>query len=598
MGISSINSNISALQAQNSLSSAGSKVQKSISSLSSGQRIIQASDDVAGLSIGTILRTQVSTLKQALSNTLQGNSLLSIADAGLAEIGDILQRQMAIAVQSKSGTLSSAERGFLDQEFQALADEIDRLSTSTKFNSINLLDGSIYGANNAVSDTRTNVDYNGDGNTVADDFDDLFGEDRVATRTANVVFGDALITGVRVIGGGGAANAGVAGDTVRASSVTGNTAAAASDGIINNTSFIGTLSGFEATYTAANTMTVSIEVGGIEYTSTAITTTSATTITFTGIDIETGAAAGGSFDFVYAGTAATTIQTQADADVLAARINTAFSTVDFYQVRNFNADSTGFDANSVGVRRNDSATTVVTMTGAIAQLRSEDFSNVVVEDVRVEAPQGGGTAVTIEIDINGETYRNTAVTTTLATTAATALTSTTNNQHILYLSGIQILAAGAITTDENAQVFETALKDAFGLDEGNSKLSFQVGSTSSEVIKIGVAAADTDNLYDGKDLNVTTSDNADIAISQLNIAINTVTALRADVGASQSRFNATASTLESAIATQDAARSQFLDADIAATSTEFANAQVLMQASISVLAQANLLPQNILKLLG
>ena len=139
----SIISNSAAYSAQQNLKVASDKSNASIARLSSGQRIIRASDDVGALSIGTILRTNVGTLKTALSNTQQANSMLQVADGGLKNIGEILQRQKSLAVQANAGTLSSAERAYLDQEFQNLTKEIDRLVDSTKFNSVQLLNGNL-----------------------------------------------------------------------------------------------------------------------------------------------------------------------------------------------------------------------------------------------------------------------------------------------------------------------------------------------------------------------------------------------------------------------------------------------------------------------
>ena len=73
---------------------------------------------MAGLSVGTILSTTISTLKTAQTSTSQAQSMLAIADGGLKNVGDILQRQKALAVQANTGSLSDNERGFLNQEFQ------------------------------------------------------------------------------------------------------------------------------------------------------------------------------------------------------------------------------------------------------------------------------------------------------------------------------------------------------------------------------------------------------------------------------------------------------------------------------------------------
>jgi flagellin len=138
----SINTNIAAYYSQGNLRTASAASQSSISRLSSGNRIVQASDDVAGLSVGTSLRTAVNTLKTAYANTQQASSLLQVADGGLSNVTEILQRQKSLATQATSGSLSDVERGYLNQEFQNLTAEIDRLVQNTKFNKVTLLDGS------------------------------------------------------------------------------------------------------------------------------------------------------------------------------------------------------------------------------------------------------------------------------------------------------------------------------------------------------------------------------------------------------------------------------------------------------------------------
>src|SRR3954470_14511244 len=135
---SSINTNIAAFYAQANIASASGNAQSSVSRLSSGNRIVQASDDVAGLAIGSSLQSQVSALKTALSNASQGTSLLQVADGALGQIQSILQQQQALALQASSGSLTDIDRGFLNQQFQALSDEINTLASSTTFNGVNL----------------------------------------------------------------------------------------------------------------------------------------------------------------------------------------------------------------------------------------------------------------------------------------------------------------------------------------------------------------------------------------------------------------------------------------------------------------------------
>jgi flagellin len=139
----SINTNISAYFAQANISSASNTASSSVARLSSGNRIVKASDDVAALSTGTSLKTQVLALKTALTNAAQGTSLLQVADGALSQITEILQRQKAISLQAGSGSLTDTDRGYLDQEFQALTAEIDRLTGSTNFNGVKLLNGAL-----------------------------------------------------------------------------------------------------------------------------------------------------------------------------------------------------------------------------------------------------------------------------------------------------------------------------------------------------------------------------------------------------------------------------------------------------------------------
>src|SRR5687768_15219637 len=97
-----------------------SSASSSLAKLSSGSRIVKASDDAASLAIGTKLKADVTALKQAAVNAGQATSLLQVADGGMARIGDILQRMKALAVQAQSGSVTDNERTFLNQEYQGL----------------------------------------------------------------------------------------------------------------------------------------------------------------------------------------------------------------------------------------------------------------------------------------------------------------------------------------------------------------------------------------------------------------------------------------------------------------------------------------------
>ncbi len=135
-------------QAQIRKSSSG--ISESAANLSSGQKL---NANVADLSVGTVLRTRVATLRTTVINAGQAKSLLSTAQGALETIGELLGQQKSLATTAAGDALTSNERGFLNQEFQAITAEIDRIADNTNFNGKSLIDGSISGqaALNSVS---------------------------------------------------------------------------------------------------------------------------------------------------------------------------------------------------------------------------------------------------------------------------------------------------------------------------------------------------------------------------------------------------------------------------------------------------------------
>jgi len=136
-----VTTNVAANSALRFLNFNSSSSSSSISKLASGSRIVRASDDAAGLAIGTRLKADVTVLRQSATNASQGVSVLQVADGGLARIADVLQRLKALAAQSLSGVPSDTERGFIDAEYQQLLSEIDGIASTTRFNGTSLLDG-------------------------------------------------------------------------------------------------------------------------------------------------------------------------------------------------------------------------------------------------------------------------------------------------------------------------------------------------------------------------------------------------------------------------------------------------------------------------
>jgi flagellin len=136
-----IRTNVASLNAQRRLGNSTDALQNSSNKLASGERINKAADDAAGLAISENLRADVRSLNQARRNALDGVSLVQTAEGGLMETTNMLTRLRELAVQSASDTVGNTERGFLNQEYQALKSEIDRIANSTEFNGTRLLTG-------------------------------------------------------------------------------------------------------------------------------------------------------------------------------------------------------------------------------------------------------------------------------------------------------------------------------------------------------------------------------------------------------------------------------------------------------------------------
>ena len=127
----------------NSITRNQSGVQDSVSRVASGKRLINASEDPAGLAIAEKLRSDLAAFRQAIQNTDSGTGVLNVAESGLTEISDLLIRGRELASQAASGTVDDSGRQAINQEFQQIVAEIDRLSASTAFNDQNLLNGDL-----------------------------------------------------------------------------------------------------------------------------------------------------------------------------------------------------------------------------------------------------------------------------------------------------------------------------------------------------------------------------------------------------------------------------------------------------------------------
>ena len=138
--------NLSAMNTNRQMGTITSSLQKSTEKLSSGYRINRAGDDAAGLSISEKMRSQIRGLNKASSNAQDGISLIQVAEGALNETHSILQRMNELATQAASDTNTSVDRTAISAEMDQLTSEINRIQSTTQFNTMNLLDGSFKGA--------------------------------------------------------------------------------------------------------------------------------------------------------------------------------------------------------------------------------------------------------------------------------------------------------------------------------------------------------------------------------------------------------------------------------------------------------------------
>jgi flagellin len=406
----------------------------------------------------------------------------------------------------------------------------------------------------------------------------------VARREGNTVVIESRIAGDALdeVGTG----VGVAASLMTGGSVSNASLASTSNGGIDttgvtNANFIGTISGFTATYVSTNTVNVSVTIGGALYSASNV----ATAPTSSGEIIRMISSNGDYFDLNLRANQGSTVSSQADANNYAARLNTAVSGVTFYQ----NRDITSFTAEGQ-------------LLGSSVKFQSDSFDNVRIANINVTPPTGsnpnGSISFTV-LNADGTTDIYSAlipIGDQLGAYSVTNFVSASDANKFITLS----TGPTALLFDnaEDAATLQQNLRTAFGVGEGDAALQFQLGTTAESTVSVAIDSARSTDLYGGRTLDVSTADTAAEAAAILDDAIRRLSAIRANVGALQTQFNFASAALQTSIQNQDAARGQLLDADIASTSTTYATNQVKIQAGISVLAQANQQLQQLLKLIG
>lgn len=547
-----INTNISSLNAQRNLSKSQSALGTSLQRLSSGLRINSAKDDAAGLAISNRFSTQIRGLNVAVRNANDGISFAQTAEGALSEVTTALQRIRDLAVQSANDTNSSSDRQSLQAEVDQLKSEINRIAGSTTFNGQNILDGSKESLNFQIgANANQTVAVSG----VDARASSLGSQPGVLQSTGGRVdFASANDTGTQGIQE--SASLSVVNDisdfTIRLDSVDSNDAVN-----IAETKFGGNI----ATQTTADlTDRFSDNYGG------GLAKDIAARINNIR---ESGEA---SLQGVYA-SATTTFK---GSDLVA---NDYSGTIDANSTETFvgagELDNGDLTINGVDI-------------GPVT-FQQKDADGSLVNAINAKSDQTG---VQASVDKNGELIltaadgRDIVVKTTDTITANDLFGGGDENTNVRFDANMDDLRiTGRLTiTGTDTLNFSGTNTDELGVDTTGLALD---GSEDNVQASGTIANAD-----------ITTVEAANITIEAVDSALSQIDSLRADLGAVQNRFESTIRNLSSVSEALSAANSRILDADFAAETASLAKNQVLQQAGISVLAQANALPQQALSLLG
>ena len=149
--MSSVNTNVNASVAQNALGRNERSMDTAMERLSTGKRINSAKDDAAGLAISARMTSQIRGLETGVKNAGDAISMISVADGALVEVGNMLQRMRELTIQAGNGTITTADRSYLNSEYQNLVTEIERIADNTQWNGTNIL--------NQASSASSTFDY-------------------------------------------------------------------------------------------------------------------------------------------------------------------------------------------------------------------------------------------------------------------------------------------------------------------------------------------------------------------------------------------------------------------------------------------------------
>jgi flagellin len=557
-----INNNLMAMNTQRQLGIANAAGAKSMEKLSSGYRINRAGDDAAGLSISEKMRGQIRGLNMASKNAQDGISMIQTAEGALQETHAILQRMRELAVQSSNDTNVGIDREAIQREIEQLKSEIDRIGNTTEFNTQSLLKGdtgfdvaksNVPGVQNlsggSTSKTQASVEFTAKG-FAASDTGNL--------STTFTIQGKSFVVNINnnanLASGEGTIGDHTLDSTKTTATIEYRTQNSTEDS--ENAAVADTAVAEKVRDALQAMINADADLAG-KY---KVTVGSGSDANKVKIEAIAGEAFDGSAGFIGAvngGAATTEIAKEAvAASAGTTSITNASTTIDFTSISStdlagkgwtingqvvefYNADQGVYEGEAIGIN----VGTGKTGADLVAQIASQ--LNAKVEGVRVE--QGtSATDLVITADALGEKG-----------------------------NGIEFADGGA--------------KKEF-------TASFQIGANQGQTMEIKIGDMRSEALG-VKNVDLSTRDGAQSAITTIEEAIKKVSTQRSELGAFQNRLEHTINNLDTSAENLQAAESRIRDVDMAKEMMEQTRQNILQQASTAMLAQANQAPQTVLQLL-
>lgn len=545
-----IATNVASLNAQRKLNDSTGSVQTSLQRLSSGLRINSARDDAAGLQISNRLTSQINGLNVAVRNANDGISLAQTAEGALQESTNILQRMRDLSIQAANGTFSDSDRSAIQEEVAQLQSELDRIAGTTSFGDRKILDGSFGAENFQVGASAFE--------TVSVAINSFFAEDMGAQTRAlqaqaeGAGAGAAAVanTGNAAIGLGGIGLCQGAGSLNSYLGGAGTADSAIEIGIVGGLgSATASVTGTSSAYDLQRAIQQVAPSTGVDADARTVVGLNFGTATFTGGGLSNGT----TVTFELRGKNA---DTTIDAPTIKATIT--------------NTEDLSSIANSINAVSNETGiSATVNETGDLIMV-SERGDTI---EMRSLTLTGGDVSA---LTVSARTYEYEGDTTDTGQVIS-SFDYVTSNGALSAGSNPEVAFVGVVRTTSN---------DDYNIDSAEALLNQ------------GTTAQTISTLSSIEDVDVGTAIGAQQAIDVIDGAISYIDGQRASLGAAQNRLTSTVSNLANVSENASGSRARIRDTDFASETAELTKNQILQQASTSILAQANQLPQAALSLLG